>query len=944
MAMIVKMAMLMMIETFVLIDRTFAYRTIHDTANLRVKALNMTGHIQNETHQMLIVEYMVHCTTQPLCTIGSIEQSDLCCCKPCSCDDACLISGNCCIDKALAENGLDILNQKGSHCVLSQLKPFQENGLNTNDHFLMRGRCHKTFLDTNIIMMCYNGQLSPTSANLTDYLPVSSSLTGDTYRNKYCAYCNWEQDDNLTYWETSFSCGNSGFVFPHKARQLLNFIIGNNDCNIFYHPPSETVSFPCSDETTMITECNVTGLWADYDSSIEWTCENYRNGYMYDYTLYKNVFCYICNTMSSPAPLCLDGYQGFAGGGVANGFNGLTSFAALFNFIEDPVDVQVPETSPICNTGFRFDTFKNVCREITCLPPFTYRHGVCESVFSLIAFQRYEMFLRFRKSQSYSTNCDICPRLAPRLIQEYVKIHLKNMGYYDSVCGLTVLFTNDSCSSDTGDLVLHIELSISYFHNPIDVAKDFLNSSAFHLESAPGAFLCVDTRPEVLGGKFYELEAGREGYEYVYPIDRDYKDPSSGEKMSVEIYHEAVNCPFKPWVARLVPSFVCPHVNLSLSDFNITGHTNELCFHNPKKCFQPDEYTLSSDMVSVLICEDDYFASPMTRYTPPPEEDLGKELVSIVCSCLSVICLILTLITYILFPVLRTLPGLFNLALCVTLIVGHVLFTFGAGAVQTGSLCEIFGIIIHFTMLAGVFLMNVCSIHMFHVFNHLDRQYVLTEEEKKRYFLISLVYSYGSSAVFVCGRIIYSVVNTGTSGYGIRICFINEHNALLFTFTLPVMLLVVANIFMFCIVIVKVSRLPDMSKSTSCRHHQKRFLIYVKLSTLTGAAWLFGFIAEISHLDVFVYISIILIAGQGILIMLSFVCNKRVYNMYVSYKKGDSSPSTSRCHTILSNTHSSSSVSNNKMSHKEETTTEIDNDRHFLAVRDNVPVESSTRL
>ncbi|XP_021364539.1 uncharacterized protein LOC110457539 [Mizuhopecten yessoensis] len=50
---------------------------------------------------------------------------------------------------------------------------------------------------------------------------------------------------------------------------------------------------------------------------------------------------------------------------------------------------------------------------------------------------------------------------------------------------------------------------------------------------------------------------------------------------------------------------------------------------------------------------------------------------------------------------------------------------------------------------------------------------------------------------------------------------------------------------------IKVSQLPDMSRSSTCRHHQKRFVIYIKLSSLTGLAWLFGFIAEISHSDIF---------------------------------------------------------------------------------------------
>ncbi|XP_033737299.1 uncharacterized protein LOC117325290 [Pecten maximus] len=912
-------------------------------------AFNMTEHILNKTHQMLIMDQLLYCTSQRLCSIGNVKEnrSTLSCCVPCSCEDTCVITGSCCIDKALAGDSLDVLYQKGSSCVLSQLKPFEENGLNTMDHYLMIGDCQKTFVDENIARKCRSGNVTPT--DVTNYLPVSSVRTNETYRNRYCGYCNWEHDKDLINWKTSFSCRGSQFVFPHQARELFSFIINEDGCNLFYHPPDVPVPFPCEDETYMYTECNVTGLWTEYNRDIDWACRHYRNTYEYADTYYKNVFCYICNTNASIIPSCVFGYT-IAGGGRGGGINlGLTSFAALFNFIQDSSTVQAKDTTQVCAPNFLFDTYKNICREITCSPPFRYSNGVCENAFSNVASQRYEMFLRFNTLPSYHTNCDLCLRLTPRLIQEYVKTHLILIGYYKYVCGLTVLFPSNNCSSETiintDYLVIHVELFVQDYHDPKEVAENLLDTSALHIESGTntGPLLCTDLKPEVVGGNFYEFESSSNKFRIVFPLDRQYRDPSNGDKMNIETYDEISYCPFKPWVSRLVPTFLCPHVNISLNDYNVTRHSNKVCFDMHNSCFQPEKCIFSDDMSSVLICADTFFASHLPDNIVSREEDLGKVLVSLVCSSLSVICLIVTMVTYILFPVLRTLPGLFTMALCATLTVAHVLFTFGAGAVKIGFLCEVFGITIHLTMLASVFIMNVCSIHMFRVFNHLDRQYVLTEEEKRRHFVISLVYSYGGSALFVLGRSVYSVVTNGRSGYGIRICFINDTNALLYSFTLPVMVLVVANIVMFCIVIVKVSQLPDMSRSSTCRHHSKRFLIYVKLSTLTGVAWLFGFIAEIFNQDVFVYLFIVLLAGQGVFIMLSFVCNKRVYELYIAYKKRGIN--SSRGHTILDPTLSNSSVSQSRNPHTKDTTlTEVGHDKSCLTVQDNHPLELSSRL
>ncbi|XP_033737300.1 uncharacterized protein LOC117325291 [Pecten maximus] len=909
-------------------------------------AFNMTEHIQNKTHQMLIMDQLLYCTSQRLCSIGNVKEniSTLSCCVPCSCEDTCVITGSCCIDKALAQDSLDVLYQKGSSCVLSQLKPFEENGLNTMDLYLMIGDCQKTFVDENIVRKCRSGNVTPT--NVTNYLPVSSVKTNETYRNRYCGYCNWEHDKDLINWKTSFSCRGSQFVFPHQARELLSFIINEDGCNLFYHPPDVPVPFPCEDETYMYTECNVTGLWTEYNRDIDWACRHYRNTYEYDFTFYKNAFCYICNTYALPPPICIV-TPSQPPSTILNPIY-ITSFAALFNFIDDTPKVQSSETVHLCPKDHKFDTYKNICREITCSPPFRYSNGVCENAFSNVASQRYEMFLRFNTLPSYHTNCDLCLRLSPRLIQEYVKTHLILIGYYKHVCGLTVLFPSNNCSSETivntSYLVIHLEFFIQNFHDPIDVARRFLNPSVFLPESLEGVTVCIDLKPKVLGGKFYDFEYGFSEYDYVYPLDRQYRDPSNGDKMNIETYDEISYCPFKPWVSRLVPAFLCPHVNISLNEYNVTRHSNKVCFDMHNSCFQPEECIFSDDMSSVLICADTFFASYLPNNIVPREEDLGKVLVSLVCSSLSVICLIVTMVTYILFPVLRTLPGLFTMALCATLTVAHVLFTFGAGAVKIGFLCEVFGITIHLTMLTSVFLMNVCSVHMFRVFNHLDRQYVLTAEEKRRHFVISLVYSYGGSALFVLGRSVYSVVTNGRSGYGIRICFINDTNALLYSFTLPVMVLVVANIVMFCIVIVKVSQLPDMSRSSTCRHHSKRFLIYVKLSTLTGVAWLFGFIAEISNQDVFVYLFIVLLAGQGVFIMLSFVCNKRVYELYIAYKKRGINQTISRGHTMLDTSLSNSSVSQLRKPHTREPTISTEIDTHCHSVRDNIPLEFSTNL
>lgn len=73
--------------------------------------------------------------------------------------------------------------------------------------------------------------------------------------------------------------------------------------------------------------------------------------------------------------------------------------------------------------------------------------------------------------------------------------------------------------------------------------------------------------------------------------------------------------------------------------------------------------------------------------------------------------------------------------------------------------------------------------------------------------------------------------------------------------------------------------------STNSKKYTPKWLIrmnlmlYVRLSTLMGFTWTFGFAAAIVDNTVLWYIFEISVPFQGILIFVSFVCKPRVYNL-----------------------------------------------------------------
>ncbi|KAL5008158.1 hypothetical protein ScPMuIL_013739 [Solemya velum] len=117
-------------------------------------------------------------------------------------------------------------------------------------------------------------------------------------------------------------------------------------------------------------------------------------------------------------------------------------------------------------------------------------------------------------------------------------------------------------------------------------------------------------------------------------------------------------------------------------------------------------------------------------------------------------------------------------------------------------------------------------------------------------------------------------------GYGGVFCYISTETMVRFIFALPVGLVVIANIIMFLVVVYRIHSLPSVKKHSV--QERNNFLIYVKLSTLTGVSWMFEFIYQWTGITVFQYLSIVTSCGQGVFIMLSFVCNARVKDLYVS--------------------------------------------------------------
>ena len=325
---------------------------------------------------------------------------------------------------------------------------------------------------------------------------------------------------------------------------------------------------------------------------------------------------------------------------------------------------------------------------------------------------------------------------------------------------------------------------------------------------------------------------------------------------------------------------VCPLVKIHFSELPARIDDGFLFIESniSKIIFNIFEYTIEFDMISMCVTDYSKVSAILDAgFGQSASTDNSnvvpiKQLLAFWCVCLSLLCLLITLVVYIALPQLHSQPGMNNIVLCISLLMAQAVYQFGAAQTSLPDwACELIGAVCHFLWLCVVFSMNVCSAEMFFVFRKLTQ---LPPRFSWKHTMRNITYIFLCSISFVIVNFVVSLsLSNGNSiGYGGSICYLSSYIMHLVTFVLPVVATVSANIVFFSVVVLK---LYKISREFIHLQQERSYLaIYARLSTLTGLTWVFGFLQILLHNDVLEYLFIILNASQGVFIMIAFIFNK----------------------------------------------------------------------
>jgi len=248
--------------------------------------------------------------------------------------------------------------------------------------------------------------------------------------------------------------------------------------------------------------------------------------------------------------------------------------------------------------------------------------------------------------------------------------------------------------------------------------------------------------------------------------------------------------------------------------------------------------------------------------------------------CLSVFCALFTIITFTLFPRIRTYPIKLILFLCITIVIGYGIFPFNSKFNQWPEVCNIVGAVVHYFFLSNFFW---CANIAFNFYEMIVRRNPETAAFEKFYHF----FGWGLPCLAVVGVSIAGHYGTQYKDYGS--CYIKNPLSVFLGFFLPAIILVSINAVLFFFVASEIhGTLRHAPNDKESKHKAKEFRVLMSIFVTVGLSWIFGFITSI-FTTVFIVCHIFLVIFtisaplQGFFIFVAYCLNKKVKHKWMNF-------------------------------------------------------------
>ena len=773
----------------------------------------------------------------------------------CYCDEQCYsVFQDCCYDYELycgkqtsGVKKVQVLDRN----VVSCIPGYEAEGKN----IWMVTRCSRPWLNKVTLYKCENVSKSNIfkAQNIYQYLPVID-INNIVYRNAFCAQCN--NIANFTYFTLNITCN----ILPPSSLSSLDEMTSfvSEYCGyskIFSIPGQNQARRYCSN----FVEQNCTKMTDPekcWKGSVAVVNANYAN--------YKNIWCAKCNGVST--------YEISCGLTISRGVSIFTIpryLAPSFQLImDDPEKWHVSAVSPMCPKGKVFDSLLEICTPGKVIPPvkdFVDKYHVLIWFCKLSPLKRYAGINKTEFHSALTRRFD----LNETQISHFTIHEMRS--YYIAEFQVTLL----NIQSLSVSLV-----QITKFNNQILSIGEL-----FHFKNELIIRVSLDLF-KIFKVTYRRLACiKKESYtreEYILIKNRKYQIISTNQTFSSnEVYHKGTNITI---CNDLIPS-TCEGLLLYLKPKQYTMFPNlSVYLKRTQKLYNIGDYKIENN--TLVLCSN---ASSITRGRIGKRfRNLTMEILTTCTFILSLISLAALIFTYLLFSELRRLPGKNLLNLAVSLFLTELLWLLAVPNTKRRQLCTIITIIEHYLFLVTFTAMSVIAFHTKRILASKKLRRPATQIEDRKQFMIYSGFVWGVPLLFICITTSLHFFNVYDAGYSSEhermVCWIANRQAQEFLFILPVGILLFYNttMFMYTIIAIQLSKQSSrqLYASRNKCQEQNTVWIYLKLSSLTGLSWIFGFLDILISSEIFSALFVLLASLQGLYIALSFLINDRVAKLY----------------------------------------------------------------
>ncbi|XP_022092835.1 uncharacterized protein LOC110980453 [Acanthaster planci] len=768
----------------------------------------------------------------------------------------------------------------------STLTGFKKNGLLFHNEYMlpqgywMVGRCPPSWKDLDIRHLC---EAPDDESDLMLLLPVVASNDPSTsFRNIYCAVCHGVPVSQMRTWRIQSNVSLASLKGANDSEEILQAVDSLkvfNTRNIQFKHDFEKLRSCVAHE---IDNCPL-----DFgDDGIKRACRSHTMAVVHPVThvRYRNWYCALCNN-ALHVTMChlfkLGPHKVWS-----------PTLTALVDFQGNRVSIR-----DIAGADSRPTHVENTCGRNEFLDPFTLR---CRALMSSGGWEREipsePTIIQSECVQPGHVDVEIDMYFGQNSTSTPCELWGECLGVHDSSVWSTEWCKSQELHEERSGLFpVRVHLTVN---STIQALDKILNENPQVTQKrqcpSTASVMKVVLRKGCIsptGSRCMDYDTTNESSVYLAAWNnseslylRDFNGLLSLQDSLYQVTYtwSNGNTPDRAHSVSACGDFV--HFNCSLIQINSSTFSQLLT--DNQKPLADDGNHISLESGGDLVCY--YLLSP--PYFPQPGVFGGHAIfiVTVIGFLISMVALVASFVTYLVFPSLRNLPGRCVMSLIAAVFSAQLLLLITgddvARSVSKAS-CTLLAVLLHYTCLSTFSWTNALAFYLARTLGPGAKP--AAASQLRNSFMYFSFFGWGAPFIIVLTCIILHFVSLyGTYGVseeygGIRSCSFTDRIMEIAAFVAPVGISLLTNFGFFLAILVGFTfrRAPSTnlcSKEARTSRMRRDAFISIKIGFLLAFTWIFGFLASAFKSDVIVYIFCIMTSLQGVYIFLAFTFTKQV--------------------------------------------------------------------